>query len=73
MYLLQQKTAPLTYTMTPGGTELAMQGGEIVSKTTPIQRGGSGQYPLFSAGMGTPALPGTPTFADLEAARAAGQ
>jgi hypothetical protein len=72
MYLLQQQTAPLTYTMTPGGTELAMRGGEVVSTTRPYQMQ-SGQYPLFSTGMGTPALPGTPSLADLEAARAAGQ
>jgi len=69
MFLLQQQTAPLRYETTPSGTELAMRGGDVVAKTAPYQMNTSGGYPLFGAGMGTPALPGTPTLADLEKAR----
>ncbi len=67
MFLMSQKSQGLTTMMTPSGTELLMQGGQVVGKTTPYQMGGNPYADLMNSlgGGTTPTTSTTPIPAPL--------
>ncbi len=62
MFLMNQQSQGLTTMMTPSGTELLLQGGKVVGKTTPYQMGGNPYGDLINtfSGVTTPTTPTTP-------------